>query len=166
MRTTIVVGAGPAGLVSAYFRAINGDDVILIEKNEKAGKKLYITGKGRCNVTNDCDRETFLDNVVTNARFMRGAISKFPPSAIIDFLQKKVDLKTERGNRVFPTSDKASDITKALVSYCAEAGVKIHYGETVGEIISRDGKITKAITDRGEYVCDAVIVCTGGMSYS
>ena len=76
MRTTIVVGAGPAGLVSAYFRAINGDDVILIEKNEKAGKKLYITGKGRCNVTNDCDRETFLDNVVTNARFMRGAISK------------------------------------------------------------------------------------------
>lgn len=166
MRTTIVVGAGPAGLVSAYFRAINGDDVILIEKNEKAGKKLYITGKGRCNVTNDCDRETFLDNVVTNARFMRGAISKFPPSAIIDFLQKKVDLKTERGNRVFPTSDKASDITKALVSYCAEAGVKIHYGETVGEIISRDGKITKAITDKGEYVCDAVIVCTGGMSYS
>ena len=141
MRTTIVVGAGPAGLVSAYFRAINGDDVILIEKNEKAGKKLYITGKGRCNVTNDCDRETFLDNVVTNARFMRGAISKFP-------------------------SDKASDITKALVSYCAEAGVKFHYGETVGEIISRDGKITKVITDRGEYVCDAVIVCTGGMSYS
>lgn len=166
MRTVIVVGAGPAGLVSAYFRAISGDDVTLIEKNEKAGKKLYITGKGRCNVTNDCDRETFLENVVTNARFMRGAISKFPPSAIIDFLEKKVKLKTERGNRVFPLSDKASDITKALVSYCTDAGVKFRYGETVKRIISDNGKIKKTVTDKWEYVCDDVIVCTGGMSYS
>ena len=101
MKTTVVIGAGPAGLISAYFRGKRGERVYLIEKNEKAGKKLYITGKGRCNVTNNCDIPEFLENVVDNARFMRGAISKFPPSEIIDFIGKKTPLKTERGNRVF-----------------------------------------------------------------
>ena len=165
MKTTVVIGAGPAGLISAYFRGKRGERVYLIEKNEKAGKKLYITGKGRCNVTNNCDIPEFLENVVDNARFMRGAISKFPPSDIIDFIGKKTPLKTERGNRVFPESDKASDITKALVGYCDEVGVIFKYNETVKKIVTGKFGIKSVITDKTLYECEDVIVCTGGASY-
>ena len=165
MKTTVVIGAGPAGLISAYFRGKRGERVYLIEKNEKAGKKLYITGKGRCNVTNNCDIPEFLENVVDNARFMRGAISKFPPSDIINFIGKKTPLKTERGNRVFPESDKASDITKALVGYCDEVGVIFKYNETVKKIVTGKSGIKSVITDKTSYECDNVIVCTGGASY-
>lgn len=163
--TTIVIGGGPAGLISAYFRAVRGEDVYLIEKNEKPGKKLYITGKGRCNVTNDCDVDEFLSNVVTNAKFLNGAIRRFPPEKFMEFLSGKTKLKTERGNRVFPLSDKASDVTKCLCAYAEEAGAKIKLNEKVLSINAADGKIVSVVTDKATYPCDNVIVCTGGLSY-
>ena len=162
---TVVIGGGPAGLISAYFRANRGEDVLLIEKNEKLGKKLYITGKGRCNVTNDCDEEEFLSNVVSNQRFLNGAIRRFPPEKFMEFLEEKVRLKTERGNRVFPLSDKASDITGCLESYARGAGAKIRLNEKVLSVNARDGEIYSVTTDKEEIVCDNVIVCTGGISY-
>lgn len=163
--TTIVIGGGPAGLISAYFRAVRGEDVYLIEKNEKPGKKLYITGKGRCNVTNDCDVDEFLSNVVTNAKFLNGAIRRFPPEKFMEFLSGKTKLKTERGNRVFPLSDKASDVTKCLCAYAEEAGAKIKLNEKVLSINASDGKIVSVVTDKATYPCGNVIVCTGGLSY-
>lgn len=163
--TTIVIGGGPAGLISAYFRAVRGEDVYLIEKNEKPGKKLYITGKGRCNVTNDCDVDEFLSNVVTNAKFLNGAIRRFPPEKFMEFLSEKTKLKTERGNRVFPLSDKASDVTKCLCAYAEEAGAEIKLNEKVLSINASDGKIVSVVTDKATYPCDNVIVCTGGLSY-
>ena len=146
--TTIVIGGGPAGLISAYFRAVRGEDVYLIEKNEKPGKKLYITGKGRCNVTNDCDVDEFLSNVVTNAKFLNGAIRRFPPEKFMEFLSGKTKLKTERGNRVFPLSDKASDVTKCLCAYAEEAGAEIKLNEKVLSINASDGKIVSVVTDK------------------
>lgn len=163
--TTIVIGGGPAGLISAYFRAVRGEDVYLIEKNEKPGKKLYITGKGRCNVTNDCDVDEFLSNVVTNAKFLNGAIRRFPPEKFMEFLSGKTKLKTERGNRVFPLSDKASDVTKCLCAYAEEAGAEIKLNEKVLSINASDGKIVSVVTDKATYPCDNAIVCTGGLSY-
>lgn len=163
--TTIVIGGGPAGLISAYFRAVRGEDVYLIEKNEKPGKKLYITGKGRCNVTNDCDVDEFLSNVVTNAKFLNGAIRRFPPEKFMEFLSEKTKLKTERGNRVFPLSDKASDVTKCLCAYAEEAGAEIKLNEKVLSINASDSKIVSVVTDKATYPCDNVIVCTGGLSY-
>lgn len=165
MNVTIVVGGGAAGLISAYFSAKNGDKVVLIEKNEKLGKKLYITGKGRCNVTNDCDEREFLENVVTNPKFLTSAIYKFPPSEFYKFLNEKVPLKIERGNRVFPLSDKASDITACLEKYCKQAGVEIKLNEKVLKITATNGKITGVTTDKSEYKANRVIVCTGGLSY-
>lgn len=165
MNVTIVVGGGAAGLISAYFSAKNGDKVVLIEKNEKLGKKLYITGKGRCNVTNDCDEREFLENVVTNPKFLTSAVYKFPPSEFYKFLNEKVPLKIERGNRVFPLSDKASDITACLEKYCKQAGVEIKLNEKVLKINATNGKITGVTTDKGEYKANRVIVCTGGLSY-
>ncbi len=165
MNVTIVVGGGAAGLISAYFSAKNGDKVVLIEKNEKLGKKLYITGKGRCNVTNDCDEREFLENVVTNPKFLTSAVYKFPPSEFYKFLNEKVPLKIERGNRVFPLSDKASDITACLEKYCKQAGVEIKLNEKVLKINAANGKITGVTTDKSEYKANRVIVCTGGLSY-
>ena len=165
MNVTIVVGGGAAGLISAYFSAKNGDKVVLIEKNEKLGKKLFITGKGRCNVTNDCDEREFLENVVTNPKFLTSAVYKFPPSEFYKFLNEKVPLKIERGNRVFPLSDKASDITACLEKYCKQAGVEIKLNEKVLKITAANGKITGVTTDKSEYKANRVIVCTGGLSY-
>ena len=162
---TVVVGGGPAGLISAYFRAKRGEEVTLVEKNEKLGKKLYITGKGRCNVTNDCDEEEFLSNVVSNPKFLTGAIHRFSPEKFIEFLEEKVRLKTERGNRVFPLSDKASDITKTLEKYAVEAGVKIKLNDKVLSVDAENGEIRSVTTNKNSYPCENVIICTGGMSY-
>lgn len=162
---TVVVGGGPAGLISACFRARRGEEVVLIEKNEKLGKKLYITGKGRCNVTNDCDTDVFLRNVVSNPRFLMGAIHRFPPDRFMEWLSEKVPLKTERGGRVFPESNKSSDIIRALESFAREAGVTVRLREKVLSVVTENGAVKAVGTDRGEYPCDEEIVCTGGMSY-
>ncbi|MBQ7373842.1 MAG: NAD(P)/FAD-dependent oxidoreductase [Clostridia bacterium] len=163
---TVVIGGGPAGLISAYFSALGGNETVLIEKNDKLGKKLYITGKGRCNVTNDCTEEEFLENVVSNPKFLTGAIYRFSPEKFMEFLEKKVSLKTERGNRVYPLSDKASDITKCLENYLKEVGVLVKLNEKVLSVNQKDGQICSVTTEFEKIECEKVIVCTGGVSYT
>ena len=162
----IVVGGGAAGLFAAISAAENGADVILLEKNERCGKKLRITGKGRCNVTNDCTTEEFLQNVPSNPRFLYSALSALSTQDVKDFFEAEgVPLKTERGKRVFPVSDKAEDIVSALVSACLARGVKI-INEKVLSLVINEDKINGVITESGERSADAVIICTGGRSYT
>lgn len=171
----IVIGGGAAGLFAAISAAENGAEVILLEKNDNCGKKLRITGKGRCNVTNDCSTEEFLQNVPTNPRFLYSALSTLSTQDVKDFFEGEgVPLKTERGKRVFPVSDKAQDIVSALVSACKARGVKIINEKALSLIIDEidkdnnynNAKIKGVVTERGEYFADAVIVCTGGRSYT
>lgn len=162
----IIVGGGAAGMIAAIFAAKNGNEVLLLEKNEKLGKKIYITGKGRCNLTNDVSAHEFFDFVVNNPKFLYGAINAFPPQAVKDFFEENgLRLKTERGNRVFPASDKASDVTKTLEKVMRETGVSVRLDTEVKAIITKDGKVTAVKTDKGTERCDSVVVCTGGMSY-
>jgi len=162
----VVIGAGPAGLAAAYSAAMGGNAVTVIEKNEKAGKKLYITGKGRCNLTNDSTPQEFLKNVVRNSKFLTSALYAFSPEKTIEFFEENgLKLKTERGGRVFPVSDKASDVTSCLLKCLCRVGVEIRYSETVKEILAEKGIVRKVVTDQAEYVADHVIVCTGGISY-
>ena len=166
MHKVIIVGGGAAGMIAAIFAAKNGNDVLLLEKNEKLGKKIYITGKGRCNLTNDVSAREFFDFVVNNPKFLYGAINAFPPQAVKDFFEENgLRLKTERGNRVFPASDKASDVTKTLEKVMRETGVSVRLDTEVKAIITKDGKVTAVKTDKGTERCDSVVVCTGGMSY-
>ena len=163
----IVIGGGAAGLFASISAAENGADVILFEKNDRLGKKLRITGKGRCNVTNDCSVEEFLTNVPTNPRFLYSALDCFDTQDTKDFFENEgVPLKTERGKRVFPVSDKAEDIVSALARACSDRGVKIIHEKVLSISIDNDkNKISGVRTEGGEYFADAVIVCTGGMSY-
>lgn len=162
----IVVGGGASGLLSAYFHAKNGENVTLIEQNEKLGKKLYITGKGRCNLTNDCDVETFLNNVVTNPKFLLSSIYGFTPSDTINLFESLgLTLKTERGNRVFPLSDKSSDVIKVLEKALINLGVKINLNEKVTSLIIEEKVIKGVNTTLNSYLADRVIIATGGMSY-
>ena len=186
MKNVCVVGGGAAGLMAAYAAAKNGHNVMLFEKNEKLGKKIYITGKGRCNFTNDVSAEEFLQSVVRGKKFLMGAIYAFPPQKTIEFFENNgLSVKIERGNRAFPSSDHASDITKTLEKACKMAGVKVFLSEKVEEIISTMpdiipmsdiidsathniipiSHIAKIITSKNEYECDEVIVATGGISY-
>ena len=111
MGRVAVIGGGASGMIAA-IRASENNEVVLFEKNEKLGKKIYITGKGRCNVTNDCEKEEFLHSVVSNPKFLMSALNNFTPQDLMDFLETNgLTLKVERGNRVFPLSDKASDVT-------------------------------------------------------
>ena len=160
---TAVVGAGPAGLIAAATAAA-GSDVTLFERNEKPGKKLYITGKGRCNVTNLCSPREFLEKVVRNPKFLYSAIYTFTPEDTVNLIETNgVKTKTERGNRVFPASDKASDVTKALVSNAMKAGVRFVYEHVVS--LSRKDGLFRLITSGAEYFFDKVILACGGVSY-
>ncbi len=166
MKKVAVIGGGAAGLMAAYSAAINGNAVTLFEKNEKCGKKIYITGKGRCNVTHDCQPEEFLENVVSNPKFLTGVIYAFPPSKCVNFFENGgLKLKLERGGRYFPVSDKASDVTKCLENYCKNAGVNFKFCETVEEIKVLHSTMFDIITSKGHYSFDIVIVSTGGISY-
>ncbi len=162
----IVIGGGASGLLAAYAAANRGNHVLLIERNEKLGKKIYITGKGRCNVTNDCLPDEFLQNVVRGEKFLTGCIYSFSPSKLMELLEEYgLPLKTERGNRVFPVSDHASDVTKALERACRSVGVEIHLNERVTGIQTENGAVCGVSTERNFYECDGVVVCTGGLSY-
>ena len=161
----IVIGGGASGLMAAYTAARNANDVLLLEQNEKLGKKIYITGKGRCNVTNDCPPEDFLQSVVRGGKFLASAIYSFPPQKLMSFLEEwNLALKVERGNRVFPVSDHASDVTKTLERACRTAGVHIQLNEKVVGII-QDGVVRGVRTNLAEYECDVAILATGGVSY-
>lgn len=168
MKNIVIIGAGPAGLMAAITAAKKdrASKVIIIEKNERPARKLMITGKGRCNVTNNCDNDTLLLNVPKNPRFLYSAFSSFPPSAVMEFFESAgVPLKTERGNRVFPQSDKAVDIVDALVSTAKKNGVKIVHS-AAKEIICLDGKISQVVLQNGESLkADSCLIATGGMSY-
>ncbi len=162
----VVVGGGASGLMAAYAAAEEGHEVLLLEKNEKLGKKIYITGKGRCNLTNDCPPDEFLQNVVHGEKFLRGAIYKFPPQKMMSFLESfGLPLKTERGNRVFPVSDHASDVTKTLEKACKSVGVAFKLETEVQKIDVLHSTMRGIITNAGEIFCDALIVATGGLSY-
>ena len=160
-----VIGGGAAGLMAAISASKMGADVTLFEKNDRFGKMLAITGKGRCNVTNDCTVEEFLQNVPTNPRFLYSALGRFDTADTKDFFESAgVPLKVERGRRVFPVSDKADDIVKALVREAKAAGVRTAF-EKVLSINSADGKVSTITTDKASYSTGAVIICTGGRSY-
>lgn len=166
----IVIGGGAAGMIAAARAAESGNSVTLIEKNEKLGKKIYITGKGRCNVTN-ADTASFADNVIRNYNFMRSAFSKFDSNDTIELLER-YDIKTkiERGNRVFPCSDKASDVTKALTAYMNDFDVKILLNTETKNIVSENGSVSgvNLVNSNGvkQFLkADKVILATGGQSY-
>lgn len=166
-RKVIVVGAGAAGLLASGFLAKDGLDVILAERNDRPGRKLMITGKGRCNVTNNCTMiNELVESVPTNGRFLHSAFSSFMPYDTIDFFESRgVELKIERGERVFPASDKAVDIVDALTSFSKESGAKLMKAR-VTELISENSEVKGVRTEDGEEIlADAVLVATGGVSY-
>ena len=164
-RRVAVIGGGPAGMMAAISAARCGAQVVLFEKNARLGKKLRITGKGRCNVTNDCDTNEFLMNVPTNPRFLYAALNRFSTADAKDFFESAgVELKTERGRRVFPVSDKAADIVDAFVRQLSECGVRVQNQKALGVTVE-EGRVSGVLTEEGRAAFDAVIVATGGMSY-
>lgn len=167
MNKVIVVGAGAAGMMAAYFAAKNKNKVTLIEKNEKTGKKIYITGKGRCNITNACDVEDLFANVMSNKKFLYSAFYGFTNSDVIDFFENHgIKTKIERGNRVFPVSDHSSDVISALEHALKEQNVDILLNTCVEKIECADSRVTGVVLCGGRKIeADAVIVATGGMSY-
>ena len=167
MSRIIVVGAGAAGLMAALFAGRAGASVIVLEHREKPGKKLYITGKGRCNCTNDCDAGDFLREVARNPRFLYSALRFFSPRDLMALLEEAgCPVTVQRGRRVFPASEKASDVTRALVSQCEKAGVRILLHREVTSIRLRDGRAAGVVLSGGEIMeADAVILATGGLSY-
>ncbi len=169
-KKVLVIGGGASGMLAAIHASYAGAEVVLVERNERLGVKLRITGKGRCNVTNDCERDEFLRNVPRNPRFLYAALARFSPSDAQSFFEMLgVPLKVERGRRVFPVSDKANDVANALVQHCRDCGIRIVRERvralTVEEDASGERRVTGVVTDRGELSADAVIVATGGASY-
>ena len=161
-----VIGGGASGLMAAFAAAANGNDVTIYEKNPKCGKKIYITGKGRCNFTNAVAPDEFLNNVATNPRFLTSAIYAFPPERCMRMFEEGgMPVKIERGNRAFPVSDKASDVTKCLERYCKNAGVRICLEDEVLDFTISNSTVSDIITRSGRHAADAIIVCTGGLSY-
>ena len=161
----IVVGGGAAGMFAAVQAGYAGAKVLLLEPNERLGKKLYITGKGRCNLTNNCSWQEVLKNVPTNPRFLYSALSGFTPEDAITFFESHgCETKTERGNRVFPVSDKSASVVEALKTALGYAGAEIRRARAK-ELLVEDGHISSVRTDRGDFFAPAVILATGGRSY-
>ncbi len=160
-----VIGGGPAGLMTAITAAGRGKRVILIERNNSCGKKLLITGKGRCNVTNNCACDEVMSNIPRNPRFMFSSLSAFGPSDVMKWFQDRgVQLKTERGNRVFPESDKSNDVLQALLKASKAEGVEIITGRAT-EILTSDSIVSGVKGDDFEIRCSNVVLATGGKSY-
>ena len=154
-KRVFVVGGGPAGMMAAAQAAAQGYETILLEKNEKLGKKLFISGKGRCNVTNSCDMVDFFENIAHNSSFCYSAVYTFPPELTMNLIEEQgVPLKIERGGRVFPVSDKSSDVIKALERYVRQAGAEIRLNTRLENIFTADGKITGIQYDGKVRSCD------------
>lgn len=161
--SVLVIGAGAAGLMAAA--AANLPGTVVLERNEKAGKKLYISGKGRCNLTNDCAPSDFVNSVIGGKKFILGAINRFSPSDTKELMESLgVPLKTERGGRVFPQSDKSSDVIRALTAHAEKCGARIVYGARVLKAKKTDGGF-EVECDNAKYCCTRLIVATGGKSY-
>lgn len=161
----IVIGGGPAGMFAAITAAQNGSRVLLLEKNSRLGKKLLITGKGRCNVTNNCSAQEVLQNTPRNGRFLFSAMAAFPPEKTISFFETNgCPLKTERGNRVFPLSDRSQSVLDCLRDALRRLPVVVRE-ETVREILTQDGHVTGVRTNKANYTASWVILATGGISY-
>ncbi len=161
----IVIGGGPAGMFAAITAAKRGQKVLLLERNDRLGKKLLITGKGRCNVTNNCDLDEVLKNVPRNGRFLYSALNACPPGKMMDFFATAgCELKTERGNRVFPVSDRSQSVLEALQREMRRAGVEIRT-DRVKEILTKDGAVSGVRGQNATYGCQWVILATGGLSY-
>ena len=161
----IVIGGGPAGIFAAITAARRGKKVLLFERNDRLGKKLLITGKGRCNVTNDCDAGEVLQNVPRNGRFLFSAMAAYPPEKVKRFFEEcGCPLKTERGNRVFPVSDRSASVLEALQKELRRTGVTVRTGR-VTDILVSDGKVTGVSVGKERFEADWVILATGGLSY-
>lgn len=166
MKKIIVIGGGPAGIFASITASNNNNKVILFEKNEKLGKKLFITGKGRCNITNNSSIENVMNNVATNPKFLYSALNAFSPQNTIDFFENNgLKLKTERGNRVFPNSDKSSDVIKCLQKVLTNNFVDVRLNTKVENIIVDNGKAIGVIANNKKILADSVIIATGGISY-
>lgn len=166
MSKVLVIGGGAAGMFAALFLAYNGNEVHLFEKNEKLGKKLYITGKGRCNITNACDMEELFSSVVTNSKFMYSSFYGYTNQDVIAFFEGLgVHTKVERGNRVFPVSDHSSDVILGLARALESAGVRIHLRTEVAKVVGKEKFHHIVLHDGRKIEGDACIVATGGFSY-
>lgn len=161
----VVIGGGAAGMLAAAVAARRGIRVLLLEKNDRLGVKLRITGKGRCNLTNDCTVREALENIPTGGRFLNSAFSGFTPKDTMELFEKLgVPLKTERGNRVFPVSDTAGDVVAALKRACEASGVDIKKG-VAKALLTEDGRIKTVLAGEEKIDCKAAVLCTGGLSY-
>ena len=166
MSKVVIIGGGAAGMIAAYSAALTSNKVILLEKNEKLGKKIYITGKGRCNLTNASDMNTVMENVVSNKRFLFSAFRNFTNEDIMNLVENNgTKLKVERGNRVFPVSDHSSDVIKSIENAIRDLGVDIRLNTKVDELIIENDRCVGVIVGKNKIMADAVIVATGGMSY-
>ena len=167
MADVLVIGGGAAGMMAAIFAARAGADVTLLEHNEKLGKKIYITGKGRCNLTNDCTRDEFLAQVPRNPRFLYSALSFFAPRDMMALLEENgCPVTVQRGRRVFPTSEKASDVTKALTALMRKTGVHVRLNTGARHLRTERGTVTGAETEDGTFLpAGSVILACGGLSY-
>lgn len=163
----VVIGGGPAGMLAAGTAGTRGRKTLLLEKNEKLGKKLFITGKGRCNITNTADFDEFMKNIPKNSKFFYSAFNGFSNQELIGLLNR-LGLKTkeERGGRVFPESDKSSDVLKTLDKYLLSNGVSVRLHTKLKDITAENGEIRDVTLESGEVIqCSSVVLCTGGMSY-
>ncbi|MFR2788533.1 MAG: NAD(P)/FAD-dependent oxidoreductase [Clostridia bacterium] len=163
----VVIGGGPAGMMAAITSRENGNEVTIIEKNKQLGKKLLITGKGRCNITSSLDMSEFIKNTPGNGMFLYSAFQKYTNQDIIKFLEKQgLRVKEERGNRIFPITDKSLDVLKCFESKIKELDIKINFDEEAKELIINENKEIKAVkTSKREIIADKVILATGGKSY-
>ena len=167
MSKVLIIGGGAAGMFASIFAARNGNEVHVFEKNEKLGKKVYITGKGRCNITNACDMETLFASMINNEKFMYSSFYGYTNEDVMDFFKNAgLEIKVERGNRVFPVSDHSSDVIKTLERAMKAEGVHVHLYSTVTKVAEENGKFSHLELADGSVVKgDACIIATGGMSY-
>ena len=167
LKKVVVIGGGAAGMIAASTASNMGHDVILLEKNDRLGRKILITGKGRCNITNNCDIEELIENVPTNGKFLYSAFYTFTNEQVIDmFNSLGLKTKAERGKRVFPESDRAKDVVVALEKQLKQSNAKVILNAKVDKINQKNGKVESVtLSDKRTIKCDRVIIATGGVSY-
>lgn len=166
MKKVFVIGCGAAGMMAALMSSSKGNKVTIFEKNDRPGKKLLITGKGRCNITNTATIKEFIENTPTNGKFLYSALNRFSNSDLIEFLNKNgLMTKVERGGRVFPVSDRSKDVLDVFLKLIKENGIDIHYNARVTDILSDGTRVLGIVVNGEKKYCDSVILSTGGLSY-